>query len=1301
MTSVPFAVSRRSAHACTGVHTLSPTMCHGRLTHLFRISDTHATLARQISEKSANEAKLQRQMHPIQKELSRMVRENNQLHLELIQRGEELDTHQKQGAIDMRKLQSKIGDQGFVIAQQAQHITALQKEIEEAQRRMQQLLDPNFTCTSGPAGASRQPKGQEILVSSCPRPFEPEESAPSVAQVSHDLEEATAEQLVTLEEDLKAALEEQEVMRLEMQALQQQVAHRDDEIARMGKLLVNNRWDTCGEEDLETINADNADNIRRLNNQLDFVSGQLVDAERQKAHVQEMAKEVERLRASEVSLINSLAAAKSEADELRQLVGGGRAAASKGKAGAKELERMSRLTYVLARIQGATKQQAWAGLFKGIDTDKDGKVSKHEWGQMVCKRFAFATEEDAALLFDLFDEDGGGEIDAKEFRGKVGEVYAEQARRALVQAVLEPCGGGSSGGGVGRKTRELQPQQSRPNPAAAGWRHGAGEEAALAASEEERRELLESLEQARRRLTECTDECSQLRERVARGDALVEETQDKCEQVVAELAEMKRLRDNLYAVVMDFENQMAEVQTKIKELVAARDEQSRQCAEAMSELDASRARVQALESQLERAESQAADWAAVAGSPHKGKGPASPGKLRPGSPSKSPGRGAGGGVEAHALKAALVATQQELNDKLQEVKSLQAALRAAQLQHEQGGAAGGGGPAEHESKIAELEAKVKEKDRAIEELQHVMASMDQTRGQVVSQLKTQMASAQTGKQQIETLEAEVQRLQRVIKDKEDELVRSKAAIADIDGERDALLNQLDDRSNTVQALEEKLGASLKDTSSSQANVSSMEQGIDMLRRALAERDAHVKALEQQVQGEAQTRQQAEQMCHHKMEEARVLAADLGTMTRENQVVNDELAVVLAQRDALKRDLDEALQRLTVAQQMVQGREKECQDIMMSYKALNDEKQRADTNTDRVGMELHTMRAQVYAREQELAHARETIAALQQEEQRLATDLLGVQRHSDLVSEKLLEWQERGRVDAAERDALGMELAASKNAAQVVEKQKGDAVREGALLRDEIVALRGKLANLGAEKDLLRGTLESEKSKARALEELVASMRLKEHSVLDAASAADSDKLGLAQRLQAALSENEQNAQELRVLRSKREDLEYQLEKHRRLVSSEALDKDSVASELGTLKANVSELQFVVEQQNHALQAKQEELTLQRERLLKIQGEAEGNERRVRELDTKLRMVETEKTALQRSQGQHSASLDMHATEKDELRAALRRTEEQLDSMQVQYRQMKDVEKEQALRIAALSAEKAALEAQRRTADVAS
>jgi len=190
------------------------------------------------------------------------------------------------------------------------------------------------------------------------------------------------------------------------------------------------------------------------------------------------------------------------------------------------------------------------------------------------------------------------------------------------------------------------------------------------------------------------------------------------------------------------------------------------------------------------------------------------------------------------------------------------------------------------------------------------------------------------------------------------------------------------------------------------------------------------------------------------------------MTRENQVVNDELAMVVAQRDALKRDLDEALQRLSVAQQMVQGREKEKQDILMSYRALNEEKQRTDAGTDRVAMELHQVRAHVYAREEELMRARETISSLEQEQQRMAIDLLGLQRHSDVVSEKLLEAQDGAKHEGAERESLKSELTSAKNVSALVEKQKHDALREGALLRDEIVALRTKISNLTAEKVLI-------------------------------------------------------------------------------------------------------------------------------------------------------------------------------------------------------------------------------------------
>ena len=46
------------------------------------------------------------------------------------------------------------------------------------------------------------------------------------------------------------------------------------------------------------------------------------------------------------------------------------------------------------------------------------------------------------------------------------------------------------------------------------------------------------------------------------------------------------------------------------------------------------------------------------------------------------------------------------------------------------------------------------------------------------------------------------------------------------------------------------------------------------------------------------------------------------------------------------------------------------------------------------------------------------------------------------------------------------------------------MREGALLRDEIIALRGKIADLTAEKDLLRAQHEAEKGKGRELEDLL-------------------------------------------------------------------------------------------------------------------------------------------------------------------------------------------------------------------------
>ena len=424
----------------------SMPLVHRIFDDLFALRDTHATMAHNLSEKSANEAKLQRQIHPIQKELSRMVRENNQLHLELIQRSEELDMYQRKGALETKKLQTKITDQGFIITQQAQHIRDLERQVDDHRTRIQQILDPNFTYTSGPAGETL-PKGQEIMVSACPRPHEADDEEDTEEQLMHDLESATAQQIAVLEEDLNESKRKQEVLELQVLSMQDAVRNRENEITRMGKLLINNV--NSDKEDLEKINSGNEDTIRRLNSQLDFVSEQLADAEQQKMRTQQLLEDAESLRVNEAKLKSMLSSAQSEVRELRALL--------QQPAGP-------------ARTGGGIPTPAKAG--PGGDMQQ---ISAH--------------------AVDDVEHDQNSQMQDDE---------ASNRQQAGLQV-----------------------------------------------------EELDAL------LRQRDSECSRLREQLVVMQQRLSESQSKSEQIGAELTEMKRLRDNLYAVVWDFENQMAEVQIKV------------------------------------------------------------------------------------------------------------------------------------------------------------------------------------------------------------------------------------------------------------------------------------------------------------------------------------------------------------------------------------------------------------------------------------------------------------------------------------------------------------------------------------------------------------------------------------------------------------------------------------------------------------------------------------------------------------------------------------------------------------------
>jgi hypothetical protein len=93
-------------------------------------------------------------------------------------------------------------------------------------------------------------------------------------QVCVNLEDVTTKQLERLNAELLLSRETEVELRSTLELLQASVRNREAEIVRIGKLLEGNVNSDL--EDLEHARAEQEVVIKRLNDQLDIVSGQLV-----------------------------------------------------------------------------------------------------------------------------------------------------------------------------------------------------------------------------------------------------------------------------------------------------------------------------------------------------------------------------------------------------------------------------------------------------------------------------------------------------------------------------------------------------------------------------------------------------------------------------------------------------------------------------------------------------------------------------------------------------------------------------------------------------------------------------------------------------------------------------------------------------------------------------------------------------------------------------------------------------------------------------------------------------------------
>ena len=118
-------------------------------------------------------------------------------------------------------------------------------------------------------------------------------------------------------------------------------------------------------------------------------------------------------------------------------------------------------------------------LLKEWDSNDDGRVDRKEFADGLIKMGIKATRQDFNTLFDSWDNDGGGSLDARELARalKSNDTVHSIKEQTKKKKQLQPQGAGRSGAGVPRRTSSSAKDDTQ----------------ARREAEEAREEMLESL----------------------------------------------------------------------------------------------------------------------------------------------------------------------------------------------------------------------------------------------------------------------------------------------------------------------------------------------------------------------------------------------------------------------------------------------------------------------------------------------------------------------------------------------------------------------------------------------------------------------------------------------------------------------------------------------------------------------------------------------------------------------------------------------------------------------------------------
>ncbi|KAK5930835.1 hypothetical protein CgunFtcFv8_027042 [Champsocephalus gunnari] len=1050
-------------------------------------------------------------LEPYRAENARAVRENNELHLELLKLKEEKDRVSRELKTHIRKLDHQTSDLKFLNNQYVHKVRCLEKDSKAKAERIQQLQEKNMQAVVQTPGGKkrsipfrRQRMQIDDLIPSSSTSGYPV-SQPDDPYIA-DLLLLADGRISELQEDIIKVKLDLENAQEFIQHLNTQVEERNKEIERLNRALHGGR-----PHDVVSLEAQNFSNeklIAHLNLQIEYLQETNMTLEEKVAGLQQRKKdascEVANLSIKNLELCEELThiddlAKRLEMDKEHVL----ETADMELQETKKHIQRQQRIIEDLEDVITKTRREQSEGDFEKGRL-RDQLVELKEQNEKMEGLVNFL-EEEKIRLQDKMERMMAADRDL------VLELESMRAKHGV-------CG------------RERSPSRL---------------DAFVKSLEEERDYYRHEAERYKRARGAGGPDLSPSRSPTRGRSPQSKATRGGVAE--AELVRLLKERDELKAALLEFERHMEDIQSNVKGLSSERDHFKKLFKQAQEDLKLVHST--GMSADLLQLKAQEVQRAEIRIHQLTSERDALMDRLQVSQTSALTGRQ---GEERRILdlENAVKSLERERLELLSQVSQLKESRGAAEEELEVRSAA-----------LVQNAEEVSHQRAEANALRLLQEQMEHSLSETQHRLSVKINELHAAHEQIDKLEETIGELsQRGSKHKE-EVATLQKSISALDREKDALQDEVDQKTERLVVLLEEHSKKEQTLEEVRLTVTNMDNSLAQLQGALNSREREITSLRRQLDACQEELDGLKRNKEITIRENRRLQEDLATMTRENQAVHMEMEEALHEKDELKIRVHSYISEVSRIEKLMAAKEQENRDLLDRFRMAHSDVEEREQKLQHAEGQNNSIRLELLSSDTERRHLRETVGhqgreiqqhtqALQAYEAQVSSLVRGMSR----LEEELLSAQE-------EKAALLSDLASVRELCVKLDSGKELTARQLTSRSMDLERVTGELEDVKSDAEVLRKQMASERLTVRNLETLLSSNRHKEFQTHLTASERESDIKVLRDRLTLADCKIAEHAREVAQLRSKVSQLQTEMDVLKRQLTSERFERERAVQEM--------------------------------------------------------------------------------------------------------------------------------------------